>query len=41
MDKSKIIERTSELLLNESKEAAINVINTEYKFKYKKIEKKI
>ncbi|HSQ88888.1 HNH endonuclease signature motif containing protein [Romboutsia sp.] len=40
MEKARIIEKASELLLNKSKKEAIDIINTEYKFEYKKVEKR-
>jgi 5-methylcytosine-specific restriction endonuclease McrA len=40
MEKARIIEKASELLLNKSKKDAIDIINNEYKFEYKKAEKR-
>ena len=38
-EKIKVIEKASKLLLNNNKEDALEIINNEYKFEYKKIEK--
>ena len=38
--KIKVIEKASKLLLNNNKEDALEIINNEYKFEYKKIEKR-
>jgi len=40
MEKARIIEKASELLLSRSKKDAIDIINNEYKFEYKKAEKR-
>ena len=39
-EKIKVIEKASKLLLNNNKEDALEIINNEYKFEYKKIEKR-
>ena len=39
-EKIKVIEKASKLLLNNNKEEALEIINNEYKFEYKKIEKR-